>query len=99
MTNSLTPPGWYDFDDLPTRLQMEAKLARPRWDAGDYTRFQFRVMADGHISRKPGDHQLTQAQRDLMDAELASTFRPANAKKGDIHHLKTASFGLNREPV
>jgi hypothetical protein len=97
--NTVTPAGWHDYEDLPKRLQMEAKLARPRWGISDFSRFQFRVKPDGHISCRLGEHQLTKAASAIMDEELELNFRPARADKGDIHHLKTTQFGLNREPV
>lgn len=97
--NTLTPAGWHDFDDLPPRLQQQPFLARPRWDHAEFARFQFRVKPDGNISRMPGEHRHTTDEQKRMDAALRGIERPANPDKGDVHHLKTTSFGLNREPV
>lgn len=85
-----------DYDDLTERQKTLAHLARPRWERKEFPRFAFFVKPDGTLSKMPGHHRLTKDEMRRTEARIAME-HPAHPEKGDIHHLKTASFTLNKE--
>ena len=99
----MTDPGWYDFEDLPERLRLQARVLRPRWPHEEFRRFQFRVKADGNVSARVGDHKLTAEAAAEIDKWLAEPApHPSKRKlsaneRGDLSHFRTATFGLGKE--
>lgn len=81
-----------DYDDLLERQKMEAHLLRPRWGREQFHRFAFWVKQDGHLSKSPGHHTLTDEERARLDA-LGDPFDTYGVK-GSIRHLRTATFSM-----
>lgn len=90
-----------DWKDL-NKNQRTAVLAHvsepvPEW-LNDHA---FRVLKNGIIGiplRPRMAHWKAKIECDRMRRELFED-PPAHPEKGDIHHLKTAQFNLNREPI
>lgn len=89
---------WVDYLDLPQRLQMQAHLMRPRWAREDFQRFSFLVRPSGDLSKGCGHHQWTKHECERLDQKAAALFEH-KPERGSISHYRTASFGLNKEPV
>jgi hypothetical protein len=89
--------GFVNFAYLSADQQDEARLRRPKWHPSEFPRFKFWVRADGHVSEKPGHHQLTAAEIKRMMTELGEPLDPPG--KGSLREWKPGvTFSLDAPP-
>lgn len=84
-----------DFDKLSKFQQASARRLRPSWKPDEFHRFAFFVNPTGDVSRKLGNHKLTEAaSREMLrklDEEQRRIFAPAKSK-GDLTNYSSAKF-------
>lgn len=75
--------------------QAVARSLRSDWKLEEFPRFEFWVCKDGHISRKPGHHRLTET----AFAEIKARFLDDPRTRGDLRDWKGApTFHLDKSP-
>lgn len=87
---------WNDYDDLSPPQRVVVRTRWPNIALEDYWTWSFPIKKDGNVAKANARRSGRWAEAQL--ARLRDD-TPNNPEKGDIRHLKTAQFSLNKEPV
>jgi hypothetical protein len=96
--------GFVNYVDLTPPQKSAAILARPKWSQETFARMMFWVRPNGHISRRAGHHQLTNAESEAIYNGLENSRdrgQPLSPPgKGDVREWKPGvTFSVNKEPT
>jgi hypothetical protein len=79
--------GWTNWKDMTPAQCVEAVKSRPEWHMSEFSRFDFLICKNGHVSKRKGggSHELSDQSCNILYKEIIGE---DVCSKGDNHEWK-----------